>query len=178
MRRIDGFVISLFLATPIAAPTSILAAPRPQNGSAQMTLARERVAPAMTTNRAVSIPLLTASFRVHPDPATAPIQFNRVFLRADQPIQSVEGFPPMDEFKTFFFTRSSFSVVQFWSGRLQIDAFQGTLHVQSVQLSPSGPYAIHLSGLSLSFHFGRDAGTGHPSHAWQRLSRIVGTALN
>jgi len=124
---------SLFLAAAISSPpNAIMAGPRPQNGSAQVVLTRERVAP--ITDRAVSIPLLAASFRMDRDPVTAPVQFNHVFLGANQPFQSVEGFPPMDEFKTVFFTHSSFSLLQFWSGRLQLDAFQSTLHVQSVQL--------------------------------------------
>jgi hypothetical protein len=177
MRHIDRYLSSLFLAAAIAAPAAIMADPRPQNGSAQVVLARELVRPAIT-DRAVSIPLLAASFRINRDPVIAPVQFNRVFLGTNQPFQSVEGFPPMDEFKTVFFTRSSFSLVQFWSGRLQLDAFQSTLHVQSVQLAPSGPRAIHLSGLSLGFHFGRDTGAGHRSHTWRRLSRIVGGALD
>ena len=178
MHQITRLIASLFFAAAIAAPTAIRAGPRPQDASAQFVLARERLAPAITTHRAVSIPLLTASFRLHPDPATAPVQFSHQFRGANQPFPSIGSLAPMDEFRTVYFTQSSVSLVQVWRGRLQLDAFQSTLHVQSVQLSPSGPHAIHLSGISLGFHFGRDAGTGRASHAWRRLSRIVDTALN
>jgi hypothetical protein len=101
----------------------------------------------------------------------------------------------MEQVKTLLLTRSSLPLVQLWGGRLQLDAFQSTLHIQNVQLGPlgygaaqgfrspqqsylGGPRSLHFSGLSVSFHFGRDARTGRPTQAWQRLARIVGGVLN
>jgi hypothetical protein len=98
----------------------------------------------------------------------------------------------MEEVKNLILTLSSLPRVQFWGGRLQLDAFQSTLHSQNVQLGPLGyggmqgfrPLAQGYPGgprsghLTLSFHFGRDARTGRPTQGWQSLSRIVGTVLN
>jgi hypothetical protein len=70
-----------------------------------------------------------------------------------------------------FFKQSSLPLLQLWSRRLQLDAFQNTLNIQN-------PRSVHLSGLSLNFHFGRDAQTGRPPQALRCLSRIVGTVLN
>jgi hypothetical protein len=39
------------------------------------------------------------------------------------------------------------------------------------QWYPGGPRSIGLYGVSLSFHFGRDAQIGRPTQIWQRLAR-------
>ncbi len=96
----------------------------------------------------------------------------------------------MDEVKTVILTQSSLPLVQFWGGRLQLDAFQSTLRIQNGQLGlvggggmrnsllsgqtfPGGPRSVHLTGLSLSFRFGRDARNGHPAQLWRRLTHIL-----
>jgi hypothetical protein len=101
----------------------------------------------------------------------------------------------MDEAKTLTLTQSNLPVFQLWGGRLQLDAFQSTLHSQNVQLGPSGyggiegfrptrqsypggPLSVHFSGFSLSFHFGRDSRAKHPPQVWRRMTRFVGTVLN
>jgi hypothetical protein len=98
----------------------------------------------------------------------------------------------MDDVRTLILTQSSLPLGRLWGGRLQLDAFQSTLHLQNVpfgnggmrdsrfsgQSYPGGPRSIHLSGLSLSFHFSRDARTGHPAQLWRRLARSVVAALN
>jgi hypothetical protein len=92
-------------------------------------------------------------------------------------------------------TQSTLPLVQFWGGRLQLDAFQSTLRFQNGQLGPGsnggmrasrlpgqsypgGLRSVHLSGLSLSFRFGRDARTGHPAQLWRRLTRTLDAVLN
>jgi hypothetical protein len=40
--------------------------------------------------------------------------------------------------RTPLLTESRMAVVQFWRGRLQWDRFESTLHMQDVQLGPSG----------------------------------------
>jgi hypothetical protein len=40
--------------------------------------------------------------------------------------------------KTLFLTPSSLPLVQLWRGRLRLDGFESTLHMQNVQLGPSG----------------------------------------
>jgi hypothetical protein len=44
--------------------------------------------------------------------------------------------PRRVEVKTLFYTQSSLLLVQLWSGRLEVDAFQNTAHIQNVLLGP------------------------------------------
>ncbi len=155
----------------------------------------ERVEPTVTMLRTVSTPLPAASFLLYQDPGNSPARFSPVFAGADESEHTMGRLLPMEEVKILFFTRSSMLLVQLWGGRLQLDAFQSTLHTQNVPLDPlsyrgtqgfrsarqsypGGPSSVHLSGFSLSFHFGRDARTGRQTEAWRYLSRIVGTVLN
>jgi hypothetical protein len=166
-----------------------------QTAAPQSVIAREHVAPAITMLRTVSSPLVTASFLLNADPGKSPAQFSRLIVGTYGHDDSLESLPPMEQVKTLLLTRSSLPLVQLWGGRLQLDAFQSTLHIQNVQLGPlgygaaqgfrspqqsylGGPRSLHFSGLSVSFHFGRDARTGRPTQAWQRLARIVGGVLN
>jgi hypothetical protein len=166
-----------------------------QTPVAQIVLTQEHGAQIMTTPRTVLIPLLTPSFLLSQDPGKFPAHFSVLFAGGYQRDPSLEHFSPMDEVKTLTLTQSSLPLVQLWGGRLQLGAFQSTLHIQNVQLGPlgyggmegfrptrqsypGGPLSVHLSGLSLSFHFGDDARTGRPPQVWRRLARIVGTVLN
>ena len=142
-----------------------------QTPAPQIVLTQERVAPTTIMLRTISIPLPTASFLLSQDPGKYPAHFSRLFAGAYERDNSLERLPKMEEVKTLFFTQSSLPLVQLWSGRLQVDAFQNTLHIQN-------PRSVHLSGLSVSFHFGRDARTERPTQTWRCLSRIVGTVLN
>jgi hypothetical protein len=193
--RAWGIIRSLFFLAPniaaaiviaIAAQGAIMAAPMPQSGSAQIVLTQAHVAPAMTMQPTASLPfsmplstpLLAASFRSYEDAAKTPAPLIQVFAGANEHGQSMAQLLPTDEFRTVFFTQSSVPLAQAWSGRMQLGAFQSTLRVQNLQLFPGGPRSIHSSGISLSFHFGRDTQTGHPVQAWRCLSRIFGSVLN
>jgi hypothetical protein len=163
-----------------------------QTAAPQSVIAREHVAPAITMLRTVSSPLVTASFLLNADPGKSPAQFSRLIVGTYGHDDSLESLPPMEQVKTLLLTRSSLPLVQLWGGRLQLDAFQSTLHLQNAQLGPfgmrgsrllaqsypGGLRSVHLSGLSLSFYFGRDARTGHPAQLWRRLTRTVVAALN
>jgi hypothetical protein len=166
-----------------------------QTPAPQILLAQERVAPALTKLQTVSPPLLTISFLLHQDPGGSSTHFSYLLAEPSERGHSLERLLPTEEVKTLFFTRSSLPLLQLWSGRLQLDAFQNTLHTQNVELGPygyadmqgfrslrqsylGGPRSIHLSGFSLSFHLGRDARTRRPTQVWRRLPRIVGTVLN
>jgi hypothetical protein len=161
----------------------------------QIVLAQGHVAPVMTMLRTVSIPSPAASFVLSQDPGKSNAHFSLLVARAYDRDYSLEHLSPMDEVKTLILSQSSLPLVQLWGGRLQLDAFQSTLHIQNVQLGPfgngairsprvprqsypGGPRSVHLSGLSLSFQFGRDARTGHPAQLWRRLTRFVGAVLN
>ena len=160
----------------------------------QIVLAQKHVAPIMTVFRMASAPLLTTSYVLYPDPGKSPARFSQLFAGANEHALSMDRLSPVEEVKTLFSTQSSLPLVQLWSGRLQLDAFQNSLHIQMLQLGPLGyggmldfrhprlsypgwPRSVHFSGLSLSFHFGQGARTGDPVQAWRRLPRIVGTVL-
>jgi hypothetical protein len=149
----------------------------------------------MTTVPTVPAPLLAASLLPPENLGKSPTHFSYLFARAYEREQRVEGLKslsPMHEVKTLFLTQSLLPLVQLWGGRLRLDGFTSTLHMQSVQFGPSaagglrlpqqnyagGPRSMDLYGVSLSFHFGRDAQVGHPIQAWRSLSRIVATVLN
>jgi hypothetical protein len=163
-----------------------------QTPAPHLVLSQEHGPPIITMLRTESTPFLTASFVLNQDPGKSPAHFNPLFAIANERDHSVELFPPMEQVKTLFFTHLSVPVVQLWGGRLQLDAFQNTLHIQNVRLGPlgmldfrrprqsypGGPLSVHLSGFSLSFHFGRGSRTGRPAQVWRSLSRIVGTVLN
>jgi hypothetical protein len=161
----------------------------------QIVLAQEHGEQIMTMHRTVSPPLLTARFLLSQDPGEFPARFSLLFAGAYQHDPSLEHFSAMDEVKTLTLTQSSLPLFQLWGGRLQLGAFQSTLHSQNVQLGPlgyggmegfrptrqsypGGPLSVHFSGFSLSFHFGRDSRTRHPTQVWRRLTRFVGTVLN
>jgi hypothetical protein len=180
-------LLGIFLGShaPVAAQ-----APAPQ-----IVLAEGHLAPIITMLRTVSTPLQTASFLLYQDPGKSPAHFSHVFAGAYEGDHRIARLPPMEEVKTLFFTQSSLPIVQLWGGRLQLDAFQSTFHIQNVQLLGPlgfrstqgfrsarqgysvGPRSVYFSGLSLSFHFGRDARTGRPIQAWRCLSRIVGNVI-
>jgi hypothetical protein len=180
-------LLGMFLGSlgPIAAQTPV---PR-------IVLAQEHVAPILATLQRISAPLPAASFLLSRDLAKSNAHFNFLFAGAYQRDYRLDHLSPMDEVKTLILTQSSLPLLRFWGGRLQLDAFQSTLHIQSVQLGlvgvgrmrgslapgqsyPGGPRSFHLTGISLSFHFGRDERTGHPAHLWRRLTRTIEAALN
>jgi hypothetical protein len=166
-----------------------------QTAAPRIVLAQEYVAPIITMLRTVAIPVPPASFLLYQDPGRPPVHFSYLFAGATELDPGTELLLSVKKVKTLFYTQSSLSLVHLWSGRLQLDAFQNTVHIQNVllgplaygnmqgfrsprQASPGGPSSVHFSGLSLTIHFGRNAPTERPIQAWRRLSRIVGNVLN
>ena len=143
----------------------------------QTVLAQERIAPASTMLRTVSTPLLSASF-LYQKPGNSLVYFGYPNAPAYERDDSLARLPRTVVVKTLFFTQSSLPLVQLWSGRLEAAAFQNTLHVQNLQLYLGRQRSIHLSGLSLSFHFGQEERSGSPTGVQRCLSRIFGTILN
>ncbi len=166
-----------------------------QTAGSQIVLVKEHIAPVMRMLHPVTIPLAAASLLRYQNPGKFPAHFSLLLSGAYEPDESLEHLSPMDKVKTLTLTQSSLPLVQLWGGRLQLDAFQSTLHSQNVQLGPlgyggmegfhpsrqgylGGPLSVHFSGLSLSFHLGRDSRARRPTQVWRRLTRIVGTVLN
>jgi len=165
-----------------------------QTTAPQIVLVQEHIAPVMTTLRTVSIPLPAASSLQSQDPGKSPAHFSVPFAGAYERYDGLLHLSQMVQVKTSMFTLSSLPLVQFWSGRFQLDAFQSTLRMENMQPGPSrycgtegfraprqsslgGPLSVHFTGLSLSFHFGRDSRTRRPTQAWRRMKQFVGGML-
>jgi hypothetical protein len=150
-----------------------------QTPTPRIVLAEEHVAPTITMLRTVSNPVPPSSFLLYQDPGKPPVHFSD---------PGTDLLPSVKKVKTLFYTQSSLPLVQLWSGRLELDAFQNTVHLQNVLLGPlaygsmqgfrssrlsypGSPPAAHFSGLSLTFHFGRNARARGPIEAWWRLLR-------
>ena len=166
-----------------------------QTPTPQIVLAQRQIAPIISMLPTVSTALPAFSFLLFQEPAKSNAHFSRQFTRTCQGDYSLEHLSVMNEVRTVILTQSSLPLIQFWGGRLQLDAFQSTLHIQNGQLGlvgsgamrgsllsgqsyPGGPRSVHLSGLSLSLRLGRNARTGHPVHLWRRVTRMVDAVLN
>jgi hypothetical protein len=165
-----------------------------QTPSPRIVLAQEHVAPIITL-RTVSNPVPPSSFLLSQDPGKPPVRFSYLFAGAAELDPGTELLPSVKRVKTLFYTQSSLPLVQLWSGRFELDAFQNTVHIQNVLLGPlayggmqgfrssrlgypGGPSSVHFSGLSLTFHFGRNARAGGVIEAWRRLSRMIDNVRN
>jgi hypothetical protein len=152
--------------------------------------AQERIAPSMTVARAAAVPLLSASSVANLEAGKSPARFSLLFAGGYEGDHSLESFPQLEQTKTLLFTQTSVPLIQLWGGRLQLDAFQSTFHIQNMQPGavgvvrspgqsyPGGPRSSQLSGVSLSFEFGRGARGERPSQLWRHLTRIAGNVLN
>ena len=166
-----------------------------QTPAPHIALAHEHVAPAIATLPMASISLPAATFLASRDLGKFNGHVSLVFAGAYERDYTFEHLSPMNEVKTPTLTQSSLPLVRFWGGRLQLDAFYSKPHFQDVQLYPSGyggirgfrlpgqsypggPRSLGLSGFSLSFHFRRDAQSGHPAQLLHRMTRIVDSLLN
>jgi hypothetical protein len=160
----------------------------------QIVLAQQHVVQIMTMHRAGAT-LTVAHFRLSQGPGEPPARFSLLFVGAYDRDPSLEHLSAMDEVKTLTLTQSSLPLIQLWGGRLELGAFQSTLHLQILQLGPlgyggmqdfrsprqgfpGGPGSVHSSGLSLSFHFGRDSRARRPTRVWRRMTQFVGAVLN
>jgi len=161
----------------------------------QAVLAQGNGAPILTLHPTASVPLRAPFSLLTQNPGKSPSRFSLLAAGTYERDPTLEQLSSMDEVKTLTLTQSSLALVQLWGGKLKLEAFQSTLHMQNTQLGPlgyggmegfapsrqsypGGPLSVHFSGLSLSFHFGRDSRTGRCVEPWRRLSRIVGAALN
>jgi hypothetical protein len=163
-----------------------------QTPAPQTIPAQDRTVMSMTVVPTALVPLFAASFLPPENPEKSAAPFSHVFARAyerDQSLEGLKSLSPIREVKTLFLTQSMLPLLQLWGGRLRLDGFTSRLQIQNVQFGPSaagglldfrpplqgyqgGPRSIGFRGVSLSFHFGRDAQIGRPAQIWQSLARI------
>ena len=160
----------------------------------QVVLAQKPLA-AITVFRAESTPLLAPSFLLSRDRENTFAHMSLRFSGLDERDQALERLSPVTKVKTLILTQVSLPLVQLWDGKLELDAFQSTLRIQNVQFGalgfsampdsglsqqnfPGGSRSVHLSGISLNFHFGRVEVTRRPTRAWKCVPRIVAALLN
>jgi len=159
----------------------------------QIVLVQKPATPIITAFRAEStllVPSLLLSRNFENSLAHSSLLVPRPYERE----HNLERLSPIKKVKTLIFTQSSLPLVQLWDGKVQLDAFQSTLRIQNVQFGtlgygampdlriaqqnfPGGSRSVHLSGLNLSFHFGRVGRTRGPTQTWNCVPRIVAALL-
>jgi hypothetical protein len=179
-------LLGMFMSSQ-AAPGQILA-PR-------IAPAQKPGATVIAVFEAESKTLLAPSFRLSQDRENTFGHTSLRFSGFEERDQALERLLPVIKVKTLILTQVSLPLVELWNGKLELGAFQSTLRTQNLQLGalgngamrdfplpqqnfPGGLRAIHLSGLSLNFHFGRVEGTRRPTQAWRCVPRIVAALLN
>jgi len=160
----------------------------------QIVLAQKPVAPVITVFKAESMPLSAPSLLLSQDRESSLAHRSLRFPGPDYRDHGLERLSPAIKFKTLIFTQVNLPLVQLWDGKVELDAFQSTMRIENVnfgalgygaapesrlaqQNSPAGPRSVHLSGLSLNFHFGRVGRTRRPTQAWRCVPRIVAALL-
>jgi hypothetical protein len=156
--------------------------------------AQKPVAPVITVFRAESKTLLPPSFLLSQDRdntfAHTSLRYPEIYERDDL----LARLSPVIKLKTLILTQVSLPLVQLWDGKLELEAFQSTLRIQNVQFAglgngamdsrlpqpnfPGGSRSVHLSGVSLKFHFGQVGRTQRPTQAWRCVPRMVAALLN
>ena len=164
-----------------------------QTPARQIIPAQEQISPIVTIVRTVPTPLLVPSFPLSESTGKSAVHFSYLLAGAYGRHDSLENLSPVREVKTLFLRQSILPLVQLWGGRLRFDGFTSTLDMQNVELGPSaagglldyrpprqtypgGPHPVGLRGVTMSFHFGRDAQVGRPTQIWQTLARIARAA--
>src|ERR1700740_431785 len=107
----------------------------------RIVLAQEHFAPVIsilpTVSTSFHFPLF--SLRLFQDPEKTTAHFSSQIAGADEgKFFSLEHLSPMNEARTLIRTQSSLPLVRFWGGRLELEAFQSTLHLQNGQLALVG----------------------------------------
>jgi hypothetical protein len=166
-----------------------------QVSAPQIVLAQRPVSPVFTAFRAESTRFLAPSLLLAQDRENSLAHKSLRFAGPDEREHELEHLSPVVKLKTLILTQLSLPLVQFWDGKLQLDAFQSTLRIQNVQFGPlghgampdsrlsqqnfpGGSRSVHLSGFSLTFHFGRVGQTRRPTQAWRCVPRIVAALLD
>ena len=108
-----------------------------QTPAPEFVPAQQLAAPIVT---ATPVPSPVVSFFLPENPGKSAAHFGYLFAgtyERDQGLEGLESLSPMHEVKTLFLTQSLLPLVQLWGGRLRLDGFTSTLHMQNVELGPS-----------------------------------------
>jgi hypothetical protein len=135
--------------------------------------------------RAVPAPPLAAFVLLAENPGNSPAHFSYQFAEAYEPGQDLKSLSQMREVDTMFLTQASLPLVQLWGGRLRFDGFASSLNIQNMEFGslaarawrqnyPGVPHSLNLFGISLTFHFGKNAQIGCPTQIWRRVAQIIG----
>jgi hypothetical protein len=182
------FILMLGMFMGSQAAAAQISAPR-------IASAQKPIAPIITVFRAKSKTLLAPSFLLSQNRENTLARISLRFSGLDERDQVLERFSPVIKVKTLILTQLSLPLIQLWDGKLELGAFQSTLRIQNVQFGalgyaampdfplpqqnfPGGPRSVHLSGLSVNFHFGRVERTRRPTPAWRCVPPIVAALLN
>ncbi|HEY6183703.1 MAG TPA: hypothetical protein VIW67_15760 [Terriglobales bacterium] len=160
----------------------------------QIVLAQRPFEPVISEFRAESARLLVPSLLLSQNFEHSLAHSSLLISGPYERDHGLEGLSPIRKIKTLIFTQSSLPLVQLWEGKVQLDAFQSTLRIQNAQFGalgygtmpdsrfgqqnfPGGSRSVHLSGISLSFHFGSVGRTRCPKQTWSCVPRIVAALL-
>ena len=153
------------------------------------------VAPILSKARSASDAAPVKFILRYRDPGKSARHFSYLFAGAYKPDPSVENILPMATMKSLIFASSSLPLLQLFGGKVELDAFQCTSRIPYAQLGPVGnagardfhlpqqsypgeSRALHLTGISLNFHFGRNWRSGSAMQTWRYLPRILSAVLN
>src|ERR1700676_5274239 len=109
-----------------------------QTLATQVFLAPARAEPTTMLVRALPTPFPPNVSLPSRLPRTPVAQFTVLVIPAYEPDRSQESRLLVEVVRTLFVTESRLVVIQFWRGRLRLDALDGTLHMQNVQFGASG----------------------------------------
>jgi len=152
--------------------------------------APKELAPTRAIGSTSSIGSRTKSRPMFSGPRAFNVRFDLPFAEAYARGHRLDQFSPIEEVKTPVLTQATLSLTRFWDGRLQLDAFNSTLHLQNGFGNGDGRHSslsgqnigyfrsAHLSGLRLSIRFGSDEQSSHMVPLWRRVSQMVDAALN
>ena len=152
--------------------------------------------PGFFAARTLPSPVLGVSFPAHKNPANSAVHFSCVLAGPYKPDQGMDGLKSefqFEEVDTLFLVQSSLPLAQLWGGRVRFEGFASKLNTQNVQLGPSDaggmqdfrpwrprelgePPSVHSYGVSMTFHFGRNARTERPAQIWRTVADMFGTA--
>ena len=167
-----------------------------QTSAERIVLTQQRVTPMIARFPIAFTPRRTGSYLLSGNPGKRNPHFSSLSPQAYERDFSLKDLSSsVNNVKTLILKQSSIPLIQLLSGRLQLNAFQSSFQIQSTPLNPFDncgnqrpflrrqPYPrslcpVDVFGISLSFHFGRDARIEHPVQGWRRLIRVAGTALH